>query len=289
MLTVYIIEDDHTVLVNTINAINRSKDFKVLGTAQRGSEIKTLWKDILRADIILVDESIPETDPVSILSALNSLCVKKPSGAKGIKALMTDNLNPKVNKRYIEYGYNTVIDKKSDIEEELQKLARLYIEKQNRILNYDKYISHPIDIPEFHHYLTTILHEVGIPASLKGYVYLRRAIEIAFLCLDAVVGGVTKIIYPAVAEACHTTPSRVERAMRHAIETGWMRGNIDTIENIFSYSYSSEKGKPTNGEFIANIADHLAVKFRDQQRRIVEEIEGATITTSFPDFYHAHI
>ena len=156
-------------------------------------------------------------------------------------------------------------------------------------MNYEKYINYKIDIPEFHGYLTNILHEVGIPASLKGYMYLKRAIEIAFLCLDTVVGGITKIIYPSVAEYYNTTPSRVERAMRHAIETAWLRGNVDIIENIFSYSYSSEKGKPTNGEFIANIADHLAVKFRDEQRKIIEKIENTNNVNKQIDKYYEWI
>ena len=285
MLTIFIIEDDHNFLVNTINGINMSKDFKIVGTLQKGSDIKQHIEDVIKADIILVDESIPEISPVGIMSLINAECVKRPSGAKSIKAIMSDNITPKNIKKYLDYGYQAVIDKNLSVIENLNMLERLYMEKQKRIMNYEKYINYKIDIPEFHGYLTNILHEVGIPASLKGYMYLKRAIEIAFLCLDTVVGGITKIIYPSVAEYYNTTPSRVERAMRHAIETGWLRGNVDIIENIFSYSYSSEKGKPTNGEFIANIADHLAVKFRDEQRKIIEKIENTNNVNKQIDKY----
>lgn len=288
MLTIYIIENDHELLVKSINSINSSREFKVVGALQRGNEIKDHIGEIVKADILLIDESIPEMNPVSIMSALNAECVKKPSGAKGIRALMTDNPTPKTIKKYNDCGYQAVIDKNCSLVETLHELGKAFSDKQNRITNYDKFIYHVIDIPEFHRYLTGILHDVGIPASLKGYVYLKRAIEIAFLCLDAVVGGITKIIYPAVADCYNTTSSRVERAMRHAIETGWMRGNVDVIEELFSYSYSSEKGKPTNGEFIANIADHLAVKFREEQRRIVEEIEK-TDSDSLKDADKTHV
>lgn len=285
MLTIYIIESNHDYLVQAIETINTNKDYKVIGTLQDGLRMKERLAEIIKADIVLIDESVKNMTPTLFISAYNTELVKRPSGARSIKAILTDSITPKMEKRYLDMGYQATIDKSRPLVDSVDELARLYAERQNRVTDYERYISHPIDIPDFHRYLTEILHQVGIPASLKGYMYLRRAIEIAFLCLDTVVGGVTKVIYPAVAETYSTTPSRVERAMRHAIETGWMRGNVDVIEKIFSYSYSSEKGKPTNGEFIANIADHLAVKFRDWQRKLVDEIEGRSIDSPYLQAY----
>ena len=104
--------------------------------------------------------------------------------------------------------------------------------------------------------MTSILHEVGVPAHIKGYIYLREAIK---LVIDDVelLGGITKTLYPMIAEKYNTTPSRVERAIRHAIEVAWNRGKVETIDKIFGYTIDQNKGKPTNSEFIAMVADKM--------------------------------
>lgn len=109
--------------------------------------------------------------------------------------------------------------------------------------------------------VTEIIHQVGIPAHIKGYHYLRTAIMLS-VGNDEMINSITKLLYPTVAKQYDTTSSRVERAIRHAIEIAWDRGDIDVLTKIFSYTVHTAKGKPTNSEFIALIADHLRLKFK---------------------------
>jgi two-component system response regulator (stage 0 sporulation protein A) len=109
--------------------------------------------------------------------------------------------------------------------------------------------------------VTNVIHEVGVPAHIKGYQYLREAIMMVIRDTD-VINQITKQLYPEIAGKYHTTPSRVERAIRHAIEVAWGRGEQTTVENIFGYTVSAAKGKPTNSEFIAMIADKLRLELK---------------------------
>lgn len=109
--------------------------------------------------------------------------------------------------------------------------------------------------------VTNVIHEVGVPAHIKGYQYLREAIMMVIGDID-VINQITKQLYPDIARKYKTTPSRVERAIRHAIEVAWGRGQQDTVENIFGYTVSAAKGKPTNSEFIAMIADKLRMELK---------------------------
>jgi len=111
--------------------------------------------------------------------------------------------------------------------------------------------------------VTAIIHEIGVPAHIKGYHYLREAILYSVDNLDAI-NAVTKVLYPEVAKRFNTTPSRVERAVRHAIEVAWDRGDLDTLQKYFGYTVSNIKGKPTNSEFIAMISDRLRLQMREQ-------------------------
>lgn len=109
--------------------------------------------------------------------------------------------------------------------------------------------------------VTTIIHEIGVPAHIKGYQYLREAIIMTVEDMD-IINAVTKILYPEVAKKFGTTASRVERAIRHAIEVAWDRGDLDTLQKYFGFTVSNSKGKPTNSEFIAMIADRLVLQRR---------------------------
>jgi two-component system response regulator (stage 0 sporulation protein A) len=114
----------------------------------------------------------------------------------------------------------------------------------------------PVDVE-----VTSIIREIGIPAHIKGYQYLRDAIMMIVNEIE-LLGAVTKVLYPMIADKYSTTPSRVERAIRHAIEVAWSRGNMDMINRIFGYTVKLEKGKPTNSEFMAMIADKLRMEMR---------------------------
>ena len=109
--------------------------------------------------------------------------------------------------------------------------------------------------------ITELLHEIGVPAHIKGYLYLRESIIMVYHNIE-LLGQITKTLYPEIAERFSTTPSRVERAIRHAIEVAWVRGNVEAISDIFSYTISYNKSKPTNSEFIAMIADKLRLEHR---------------------------
>ena len=124
--------------------------------------------------------------------------------------------------------------------------------------------SRPSGKPSIEAMVTSIIHEIGVPAHIKGYQYLREAIIIAVNDMD-VINAITKVLYPQVAKAFQTTPSRVERAIRHAIEVAWDRGDLDTLQRFFGYTVSNTKGKPTNSEFIALIADKLQLQLKGSQ------------------------
>ena len=116
--------------------------------------------------------------------------------------------------------------------------------------------------------VTSVIHEIGVPAHIKGYQYLREAIMIAVKDMD-VINAITKVLYPQVAKAFQTTPSRVERAIRHAIEVAWDRGDLETLQQFFGYTVNGAKGKPTNSEFIALIADRLQLQLKNAGRSVV--------------------
>lgn len=109
--------------------------------------------------------------------------------------------------------------------------------------------------------VTDMIHEIGVPAHIKGYQYLREAIMMAVEDMD-MLNSITKILYPTIAKKFQTTPSRVERAIRHAIEVAWSRGRMETLDALFGYTVNTGKGKPTNSEFIALIADRIRLQYR---------------------------
>ena len=109
--------------------------------------------------------------------------------------------------------------------------------------------------------VTDMIHEIGVPAHIKGYQYLREAIMMAVEDIE-MLNSITKVLYPTIAKKFQTTPSRVERAIRHAIEVAWSRGRMETLDALFSYTINTGKGKPTNSEFIALIADRIRLQYR---------------------------
>ena len=109
--------------------------------------------------------------------------------------------------------------------------------------------------------VTDMIHEIGVPAHIKGYQYLREAIMMTVNDVD-MLNSITKVLYPTIAKKFQTTPSRVERAIRHAIEVAWSRGRMETLDALFGYTVNNGKGKPTNSEFIALIADRIRLQYR---------------------------
>jgi two-component system response regulator (stage 0 sporulation protein A) len=137
--------------------------------------------------------------------------------------------------------------------------------RNNEVLEHIRHAAGPrCDLPlqQLEMMVTAIIHEIGVPAHIKGYQYLREGIILTVRNME-VINAVTKVLYPEIAKRFGTTPSRVERAIRHAIEVAWDRGDLETLQKYFGYTVNSAKGKPTNSEFIAMIADRLQLQAQE--------------------------
>jgi two-component system response regulator (stage 0 sporulation protein A) len=196
---------------------------------------------------------MPEMDGISVLEELNRNAgrYKKPAHIIVFSAFTNEKLMSKASVLGAEY----FIVKPVELNSVLNIINQLL--KPNVIKNGDVVAltkgKEEIDLDIE---ITEILHEIGVPAHIKGYLYLREAISMVYNNIE-ILGSITKVLYPVVAKKFKTTSSRVERAIRHSIEVAWNRGNVDTISQIFSYTISYNKSKPTNSEFIAMIADKL--------------------------------
>ena len=146
---------------------------------------------------------------------------------------------------------------------EFQIMITVPGENSNRFVVEPSVIAKKVSKPEhdLEQDVTDMIHEIGVPAHIKGYQYLREAIMMAVEEID-MLNSITKVLYPTIAKKFQTTPSRVERAIRHAIEVAWSRGRMETLEAMFGYTVSVGKGKPTNSEFIALIADRIRLQYR---------------------------
>ncbi len=203
----------------------------------------------LQPDAVIVDLILPGMDGVGVLEAA------KASGTHTPVRLVTASMASFAMLRdAMEAGAEYCFLRPCEFEPILQKLQNALI----RRLCHNSYDPVMYDLET---QVTEILHQVGIPAHIKGYQYLRQAILLAIEDTGHL-GAVTKTLYPAIAHTFGTTSSRVERAIRHAIEVAWDRGDIDVIQSYFGYTIQSSRGKPTNSEFIAMIADRLRLRMR---------------------------
>lgn len=220
----------------------------------------TCGKDLLNhletesSDILLLDVFMPELDGVNVLSEINSKSkYNRPKKIVMLTAFNSEAIISKASELGADYFIVKPIDLTSlsitikSLLQESSTKGTTYNLKNNALINNELSLDHEI---------TEILHEIGVPAHIKGYMYLRESITMVYNNVD-ILGGITKILYPTVAKKFKTTSSRVERAIRHSIEVAWNRGNVDAISQIFAYTISYNKSKPTNSEFIAMIADKL--------------------------------
>ncbi len=201
-------------------------------------------------DFLLMEMVMPSIDAVGMLKELKS---EKYQKMKGV-LILTSFYNDLVFKKLSELGADYVLIK--PIKEDylmniINDLKHKSVPKEVNAINLNKNNAFDLDTE-----ITTLLHEIGVPAHIRGYLYIRESIKMVYNNID-ILGYITKILYPEIARKFNTTSSRVERAIRHAIEVAWIRGNIDVISDIFSYTISYHKTKPTNSEFIAMIADRL--------------------------------
>ena len=227
------------------------QDMEVVGSASGGREALTKLQT-LRPDVILMSSVLPELDGVAVAQEVQKLF---------------GNDTP-VMILYSSFNMDAVMNQavKAGVVYSFQKPFSLQV-VADRIRGIVSEGEPPANGGErLEVAVTNIIHEVGIPAHIKGYHYVREAIVMAVEDMESL-NAITKILYPGIAKKFSTTPSRVERAIRHAIETAWSRGDVDVLNKIFGYTISNDKGKPTNSEFIAMIADRLHLEFQSAQMR----------------------
>ena len=266
-----LIADDNSDFANTLASyIERENEMEVIGMARDGNEAVEMVTTT-QPDILLLDVIMPHLDGLGVLEKISEAnMVKKP-----LCIMLSAVGQDKITQRAIELGAQYYVVKPFDINLLLKRVKDLKNFQPSQFKNVsiasaNREIKAPyIEIsPEnkkneenLEALVTNVIHEVGVPAHIKGYQYLREAIMMVVNDID-IINQITKQLYPEIALKYMTTPSRVERAIRHAIEVAWGRGQTDVVESIFGYTVSAAKGKPTNSEFIAMIADKLRLELK---------------------------
>ncbi|WP_205536319.1 sporulation transcription factor Spo0A [[Bacillus] caldolyticus] len=251
------IADDNRELVTLLDEyISSQPDMEVIGTAYNGQDCLHMLEE-KRPDILLLDIIMPHLDGLAVLEKVRAGCEHQPS-----VIMLTAFGQEDVTKKAVELGASYFILKPFDMENlvhhiwqihgktapMVRKTGSAYQARDNKPKNLDASI-------------TSIIHEIGVPAHIKGYLYLREAIAMVYHDIE-LLGSITKVLYPDIAKKYNTTASRVERAIRHAIEVAWSRGNLESISSLFGYTVSVSKAKPTNSEFIAMVADKLRLEHK---------------------------
>ncbi len=243
------------------NFFERQNDTEVVFTAQDGLQaVESVQKN--EVDVLILDLIMPHLDGIGVLEALNSMEMKHYPRVIMVSAVGQDSMIHRAMDMGAEYYLVKPINTEVLVKRIRQVMkrdgeTRNIVSSQNlRKSNVYKYVLKENDL-EIE--ITNLIHEIGVPAHIKGYQYLRDAITIVVNDMD-ILCAVTKELYPSIAKLNNTTPSRVERAIRHAIEVAWNRGRIETIDALFGYTVKNDKGKPTNSEFIAIIADKLRLE-----------------------------
>ena len=256
------IADDNERMVNLLGTLIRDdSELELVGQADNGKDIYDIIKE-KEPDVVLLDIIMPKVDGLTVMERVNqdSSMKKHPAfiviSAVGQEQITEDafNLgacyyimkpfdNELILNRIKHFRDNRTRRPGAIRKPEVQDFS---VELKNRNLEMD---------------VTSIIHEIGVPAHIKGYQYLRDAIIMSVNDME-MLNSITKILYPTIAKKHQTTPSRVERAIRHAIEVAWSRGKLDAIDELFGYTVNSGKGKPTNSEFIALIADKIRLEYR---------------------------
>ena len=216
-----------------------------------------------KPEVLILDMVMPRLDGVGVLEEMNSMEMDLYPKIIVLSAVGQEAFTKKAISLGADYYLVKPLDMKL-LEKRIRQVSgKEQSAKDNNKLNMSKGIINPDknNATDLEVEITNIIHEVGVPAHIKGYQYIRDAITMVIEDMDAI-NSITKILYPTVAKHYNTTPSRVERAIRHAIEVAWDRGNPDVLNDLFGYTILSSKGKPTNSEFIAMIADKIRLEMK---------------------------
>lgn len=258
-----VIADDNKEFCNILNDyLLNQRDIIVIGVAKDGIEALKLIEE-KKPDLVVLDIIMPHLDGLGVLERLNTINMDPMPRVIVLSAVGQD----KITQRAITLGADYYVVKPFDMDVFTKRIRQMF----NNIISSDQVKktislieteeikvkkSEPLDLESE---ITNIIHEIGVPAHIKGYMYLREAISMVVNDVE-LLSAVTKELYPSIAKKFNTTASRVERAIRHAIEVAWSRGQVETINRIFGYTIHNGKGKPTNSEFIAMVADKLRLK-----------------------------
>ncbi len=265
-ITVLIADDNQEFSRTLATYLGNEKDMEVVGIAKDGVEAVEQIKELL-PDVAILDVIMPHLDGLGVLEKINnSSIVKKP-----ICIMLSAVGQDKITQKSIALGADYYVVKPFDIELLIKRIREIknfkpmpnnnFIAREMPTRKYIEIKESDKNSDNLEALVTNIIHEVGVPAHIKGYQYLREAIMLVIKDID-VINQITKSLYPQIAAKYETTPSRVERAIRHAIEVAWGRGEPGLVENIFGYTVNAMKGKPTNSEFIAMIADKLRLELK---------------------------
>ena len=247
--TVLIADNSDEFCAGLTDALQRAEGFQVVGTANDGEQALRMIAE-RTPDILVLDLMLSKKDGISILKTISGM-ERKPI-TLATSRFVTDF----VAGAAANLGARYLMLKPCDMSALTERLEEI---RGGENLRYAA--PRQVNQTSIETMVTNIIHEIGVPAHIKGYQYLREAIIIAVEDMD-VINAITKILYPQVAKTFQTTPSRVERAIRHAIEVAWDRGDLDTLQRFFGYTVSNTTGKPTNSEFIALIADKLQLQIK---------------------------
>ena len=243
--------DDNVALTEMVKEYFKdNKKIEIVSSYDNGLDgIKAIIEEKDTYDIILLDLIMPKKDGIAVLEEL-----KEKNITRNI-IVETSYNSPEVIRNVSEYGVNYYILKPFELDDLENKILSIFKKLDNKSINL---VTNNLEIS-----VTRMLHQLGMPSHIKGYQYIRDGIIMIYNNPN-IIGGITKELYPDVASKYDTTVSRVERAIRHAIEVSWNRGNWDLMEEIFGHSVYKDKAKPTNSEFIVTIADKLRLEFMKQ-------------------------
>lgn len=243
-----LVVDDNLSLIHMVREYSKNSDkLEVTYEAHDGEEgFNVLKNNIDDIDLVLLDLIMPNKDGIYFLDKLKEEKIDK--GVIVVTSFNSEEMVRKISTYNIKYFLLKPFDLNNLEQRVLEATGQIEVGNQS-IFNQDLKVC-----------VTKLLHELGVPSHIKGYQYIRDSILILYDNPD-IIGGITKELYPEIANRFNTSVSRVERAIRHAIEVSWNRGNIDLMEEIFGHSVDYDKAKPTNSEFIVTVADKLKLEY----------------------------
>ena len=251
-----IADDNQNILEALKNVIDEEEDMTVVGIADNGADtVKIIHES--NPDVVLLDLIMPGIDGITVMEKVRE---DKSINSKPDFIVISAVGRDSVTEDAFNMGAAYYIMKPFDNEVLVNRIR--YIRNQHNKTNVKSIPKEPVSITDrnLETDITNIIHDIGIPAHIKGYQYLRDSITLSVKNAE-VINSVTKVLYPTIARKYETTSSRVERAIRHAIEVAWNRGNTDTLNDLFGYTINCGKGKPTNSEFIALISDKIRIQY----------------------------